>query len=438
MKTICLYFQIHQPFRLKRYRFSNIGYDHYYYDDFANEDIMQRIAERSFVPANRLMLDMINETKGKFKVAFSISGTALEQLEVYSPEVIDGFKELAKTGCVEFLAETYSHSLASLADPVEFELQVKAHAKKIEALFGLKPKVFRNTELIYSDEIASIVDKMGFRGAITEGAKHILGWKSPNYLYQSASNPKLRILLRNSKFSNDISYRFAEYGWKEYPLTADKFMSWVAQTPENEQLINLFMNYEVLGNLHNQSTGIFDFFRALPAFASEKQITFSTPSDVLNTLKPVDSISVLHPISWSGEESDTTAWLGNILQEECLRELYKISERVRMTESRRIKQDWSYLQTSDHFFYMSTKILGDGPSPFSPYPSPYEAFNNFMNILSDFTERVFAEFPSSIENEELNGLLKTIHNQAGEIEKLQEDLKKLRARKTKAQETGTN
>lgn len=435
MKTICLYFQIHQPFRLKRYRFFNIGYDHYYYDDFANEDIMQRIAERSFVPANRMMLELLQQYKGKFKVAFSISGTALEQLEIYSPEVIDGFKELAKTGGVEFLAETYSHSLASLIDPVEFEIQVKAHSRKIENLFGQKPKVFRNTELIYSDEIADIVDKMGFRGVITEGAKHILGWKSPNYLYQSITNPRVKLLLRNSKFSNDISYRFANYNWNEYPLTADKFINWLGATPDNEQLINLFMNYEVLGNLHNKSTGIFEFFKALPVVAMQRGISFSTPSDVLNTLKPVDSISVTEPISWSGEESDLTAWQGNIMQEECLQELYKISERVRMTESRRIKQDWSYLQTSDHFFYMSTKILGDGPSPFSPYPSPYEAFNNYMNILSDFIERVEAEYPSTIENEELNGLLKTIHSQGEEIDELKEEMKKLRARKTKKEET---
>lgn len=435
MKTICFYFQIHQPFRLKRYRFFNIGYDHYYYDDFANEDIMQRIAERSFVPANRMMLELLQQYKGKFKVAFSISGTALEQLEIYSPEVIDGFKELAKTGGVEFLAETYSHSLASLIDPVEFEIQVKAHSRKIENLFGQKPKVFRNTELIYSDEIADIVDKMGFRGVITEGAKHILGWKSPNYLYQSITNPRVKLLLRNSKFSNDISYRFANYNWNEYPLTADKFINWLGATPDNEQLINLFMNYEVLGNLHNKSTGIFEFFKALPVVAMQRGISFSTPSDVLNTLKPVDSISVTEPISWSGEESDLTAWQGNIMQEECLQELYKISERVRMTESRRIKQDWSYLQTSDHFFYMSTKILGDGPSPFSPYPSPYEAFNNYMNILSDFIERVEAEYPSTIENEELNGLLKTIHSQGEEIDELKEEMKKLRARKTKKEET---
>ncbi len=431
MKTICLYFQIHQPFRLKNYRFFNIGYDHYYYDDFANEDIMQRVAERSFVPANRLMLDLINEHKGKFKVAFSISGVALEQLEMYSPEVIDGFKELAKTGCVEFLAETYSHSLASLTDAAEFERQVKEHSRKIENLFGVTPKVFRNTELIYSDEIATYVDKMGFRGMLTEGAKHILGWKSPNFLYHSVSSPKVKLLLRNARFSNDISYRFANYNWNEYPLTADKFIGWVASTPEGEQLINLFMNYEVLGNLHNRSTGIFEFFKALPACAAQRGIGFNTPTEVINTLKPVAALSVGEPISWAGEEGDLTTWMGNTLQEESLKELYKISERVRMTQSNRIKQDWAYLQTSDHFFYMNTKMLGDGPSPFSPYASPYDAFNNYMNILSDFTERVEAEFPSTIENEELNSLLKTIHNQDEEIERLNAELKKLRARKKK-------
>lgn len=434
MKTVCLYFQIHQPFRLKRYRFFNIGADHYYYDDFANESIMQRIAQRAFVPANRLMLDLINRHQGKFKVAFSISGTALEQLEIYAPEVISGFKELVKTGCVEFLAETYSHSLSSLADTAEFEMQVRAHSRKIENVFGLKPKVFCNTELIYSDDIAEVVEKMGFRGVLTEGAKHILGWKSPNYLYQSASNPRVKLLLRNARFSGDIADRFTNYGWNQYPLTAEKFAGWISDTSENEQVINLYMNYEVLGNLHDRSTGIFDFFRALPSYILDKGITFSNPSDLISSLKPVDTISVNEAISGAGEESDLTAWLGNTLQQECLRELYKLSERVRMSNSRRIKQDWMYLQTSDHFFYMSTKILGNGPSPFSPYPSPYDAFNNYMNIISDFNERVEAEYPQSVDNEELNSLLQTIHAQAEEIDELKAEIKKIRARKNKKEE----
>lgn len=421
MKNICFYFQIHQPHRLKRYRFFNIGGDHYYYDDFANEDFIQQVAEISFIPANRLMLDMIREYEGKFKVAYSISGVALDQMEVYAPEVIDSFKELADTGCVEFLSETHGHSLASLIDPEGFKAQIKMHDDKIEALFGQRPKVFRNTELIYSDDIASLVYDMGFKGIITEGAKRTLGWKSPNYLYQSAEQPKLKLLLRNSRFSEDIAARFSNYNWNEYPLTADKFINWIAATPKEEQVINLFMNYEVLGNFQKKSSGIFEFMKVLPRFASEKNIGFATPSEILNLLKPVDSISSMHPISWIGEEKDISPWLGNTLQQEAFKKLYDISERVSLSQIRRLQQDWIYLQSSDHFYYMGTKT----ELPFSPYSSPYEAFNTYMNVLSDFKERVDSEFPSSIETEELNALLTTIHNQADEIERLEEKLKKV-------------
>ncbi|MDR2950992.1 MAG: polysaccharide deacetylase family protein [Prevotella sp.] len=421
MKNICFYFQIHQPHRLKRYRFFNIGGDHYYYDDFANEDFMQQVAEVSYVPANRLMLDMIREYNGKFKVAFSISGVALDQMEIYAPEVIDGFKELADTGCVEFLAETQGHSLASLVDPEEFKKQVKEHSDKIESLFGQRPKTFRNTELIYSDEIAHLIYEMGFSGVLTEGAKRTLGWKSPNYLYQAAEQPKLKLLLRNAKFSDDIATRFSNYDWNEYPLTADKFINWIAATPKEEQVINLFMNYEALGNFQKKSSGIFDFMRVLPRFAAEQNIGFATPSEIFKTMKPIDSISSMHPISWVGEEKDVSAWLGNTLQQDAFNKLYEISERVSLSQSRRILQDWTYLQSSDHFYYMGTK----NALPFSPYSSPYDAFNTYMNVLSDFKERVESEFPSSIENEELNALLTTIHNQATEIEKLEEKLKQL-------------
>ncbi|MDH6307562.1 alpha-amylase [Dysgonomonas sp. PFB1-18] len=421
MKNICFYFQIHQPHRLKRYRFFNIGGDHYYYDDFANEDFIQQVAEVSFVPANRVILDMIKEYKGKFKAAFSISGVALDQLEIYAPEVIDGFRELADTGCVEFLAETQGHSLASLIDPEGFKKQVKDHSDKIESLFGQKPKVFRNTELIFSDEIAELVHEMGFIGMLTPGAKRTLGWKSPNYVYQSAAQPKLKLLMRNPKFSDDIATRFSNYNWSEYPLTADKFINWIAATPKEEQAINLFMNYEALGNFQKRSSGIFDFLKALPRFAAEKNIGFATPSEVLNTLKPVGSISSMHPISWVGEERDVSPWLGNTLQQEAFHKLYEIAERVNLSQSRRLIQDWIYLQSSDHFYYMGTK----NDLPFSPFPSPYEAFNTYMNVLSDFKERVEAEFPSSIETEELNALLTTIHNQADEIDRLEETIKKL-------------
>lgn len=425
MKNICFYFQIHQPHRLKRYRFFNIGGDHYYYDDFANEDFIQRVAEVSFVPANRLMLEMIKENQGRFKVTFSISGVALDQLEIYAPEVIDGFKELADTGCVEFLSETQGHSLASLIDPEGFKKQVKEHDDKIESLFGQRPKVFRNTELIFSDDIATLVHEMGFNGMLTPGAKRTLGWKSPNYVYQSAVEPKLKLLMRNPKFSDDIGNKFSNYNWNEYPLTADKFINWIAATPKEEQVINLFMNYEVLGNFQKKSSGIFDFLKALPRFAAEKNIGFATPSEIFNLLKPVDTISSMHPISWVGEERDISPWLGNTLQQEAFNKLYEIAERVSLSQTRRIVQDWIYLQSSDHFYYMGTK----NELPFSPYSSPYEAFNTYMNVLSDFKERVEAEFPSSIETEELNSLLITIHNQADEIDRLNEKIEDLEKEK---------
>ncbi len=427
MKTICFYFQIHQPFRLKRYRFFDIGADHYYYDDFANEEMIRGLAERSYLPANNLMLEMIKEHGDKFRVAFSISGVALEQMEIYVPEVIDGFRELAKTGCVEFLSETYDHSLVSLEDqPEEFKKQVKAHSDKIELLFGQKPKVFRNTELIYSDDIASLVYAMGYKTMLTEGAKHVLGWKSPNYLYASAVEPKLKLLTRNMKFSDDISFRFSNYNWSEYPLVADKFVNWIANTPQEEQLVNVFMNYEVLGSWQTAETGIFEFFRYIPRLALKRDIGFSTPGEVAKMLKPAGLLSVPYPCSWSGEEKDTSPWLGNVLQKEAISKLYGIAEKVHMVRERRILQDWNYLQAGDHFNYMSTKSF-PGPSVYSPYENAYDAFNNYMNVLSDFIDRVNGQFPEGVEVEELNALMTTILNQDKEIKELK---KKLKGKKT--------
>ena len=422
MKTICFYFQIHQPFRLRRYRFFDIGNNHYYYDDFQNEEIFHRISEKCYLPANRAIMEMIRKSGGKFKVAFSISGTALEQMEIYAPEVIDSFRELAGLGCVEFLAETYAHSLASIGDPEEFKAQVRMHTEKVKALFGVEPKVFRNTELIYSDDICELVYELGFEGMLTEGAKHVLGWKSPNYVYASAIRPQLKLLLKNDRFSEDLSIRFDDHSWKEYPLTADKYISAISATAEGEKIINAFMNYEVLGSMHAADTGIFDFFKALPQYAERNDITFSLPSEIFAQTRPVDSISVPYPMSWVDEEKDCSSWLGNVLQQEAFRKLNEISERVRLCENRRIKQDWIYLQSSDHLYYMSTKHY----NLFSPYDNPYDAFNNYMNVLSDFILRVEAQFPSSIENEELNSLLTTIQNQGDEITRLKKELEAAR------------
>lgn len=427
MKAICFYFQIHQPFRLKRYRFFDIGNDHYYYDDFANDDIITRIAQRSYIPAAESLLRMIEATGGKFKCAISVTGTALEQFEQYVP-FIDLLKKLAETGCVEFLAETYAHSLSSLADPEEFANQVRVHDEKIKELFGQTPKVLRNTELIYSDELAPQILAMGYKGVITEGAKHILGWKSPNYVYSAASAPKLKILLKNDKFSDDISDRFSNTAWDEYPLTADKYINWIADTPAEEQIINLFMNLEVFGDFQPRETGIFQFLEALPRFAEERGVEFWTPSTAVAKLKPVAELSVLHPISWADEARDTTAWLGNKLQNEAFSKLYSVSERVRLCEDRRLKQDWYYLQASDHFFYMSTKNMHDGSvhSQFSPYDTPFEAFTNYMNVLADFIVRVEEQYPMSIDNEELSSLLTTIRNQEREIEVLNKEAESMR------------
>ena len=427
MKAICFYFQIHQPFRLKRYRFFDIGNDHYYYDDFANDDILTRIAQRSYIPAAETLLHLLEQYPG-FRCAFSISGVALEQLEQYVPEFIDIMKKLIATGRVEILGETYAHSLSSLIDPDEFANQVRVHDEKIQSLFGVKPKVLRNTELIYCDEMAPQIAALGYKGVITEGAKHILGWKSPDYVYCAASAPKLKILLRNAKLSDDISRRFSNTEWEEYPLTADRYMDWIASTPAEEQIINLFMNLETFGEFHPRESGIFQFLEAIPYFARERGVEFLTPTEAVSKLKPVGELSVMHPISWADEARDTSAWLGNKLQNEAFQKLYSVAERVRLCEDRRLKQDWYYLQGADHLYYMSTKHFADGAahSTFSPYETPFQAFTNYMNVLSDFIVRVEEQYPLSIENEELNSLLTTIRNQAREIETLNKEVASMR------------
>jgi len=302
MKTICLYFQVHQPFRFRRYRFFDIGVSNYYYDDYANESILRKVADRCYIPANNLLLELIKEYGANFRVAFSISGIALDQFELYAPHVLESFKKLAKTGSVEFLAETYTHSLTALRDIEEFKEQVKQHSQRIEELFGQKPLAFRNTELVYSDGIGAAVAELGFKAMLTEGAKHILGWKSPNYLYYNAVNPKLKILLRNFKLSDDISFRFSNSSWNEWPLTAEKYVSWLNNIDKKEQVVNLFMDYETFGEHQWAHTGIFDFLRALPKVVfAESKFTFSTPTEVAEKLEPVAAINVPSPISWADE-----------------------------------------------------------------------------------------------------------------------------------------
>lgn len=414
--------------RLKRYTFFDIGNEHYYYDDFLNDDIITRIAHNSYIPAARTLRKMIEDSKGKFRCSIAISGIAIEQFEQYVPEFIEELQALAKTGKCEFVAVPYANSLASLVDADEFELQVKVHCQKLQQLFGVTPKVLRNTELIYSDEMAPHIYEMGFKGVMTDGAKHILGWKSPNYVYSAASAPKLKMLLRNNKLSEDIAVRFSDTNWAAYPLTADKYIDWVAATPAEEQIINLWMNLETFGGLQPASTGILQFLEALPRFAQEKGIEFWTPSEVISKVKPVGELVVMHPISAVDEARDVSAWLGNKLQNEAFNKLYSVAERVRLCDDRRLKQDYWYLQGADNLYYMSTKHFADGAahSMFSPYETPFQAFTNYMNVLADYIVRVEEQYPLSIENEELNSLVMTIRNQNREIETLNKELETLR------------
>ncbi|MBE6275209.1 MAG: alpha-amylase [Bacteroides sp.] len=438
MKTICLYFEIHNIINLKRYRCFDIGRDHYYYDDYENERTINDVAERSYIPALGTLIEMAKTNNGAFKVALSVSGVALEQLETYAPRVIELLHELNETGCVEFLCEPYSHGLSSLANEECFRDDVERMRTKVQQMFGKAPKVFRNSSLIYSNEIGSIIADMGFKGILTEGAKHVLGWKSAHYVYHCAYNQNLKVLLRDFKLSDDISLRFNNSEWNEYPLFADKYIGWIADMPEEEQVINIFMELSALGIAQPLSSNILEFLKALPACAKEKGITFSTPTEIITKLKSVDAVDVPYPMSWTDEERDISSFLGNILQREAFDKLYSVAERVHLCQDRRIKQDWDYLQASNNFRFMTTKHTGLFIER-GIYDSAFDAFTNYMNIVGDFIARVDSLYPADMDNEELNSLLTTIKNQGEEIaaltkelEKAQKQLAKLEPKEKKA------
>ena len=385
MKTVCFYFQVHQPWRLKTYRFFNIGKDHNYLDDLTNRAIMQKIARECYLPMNALFLRLIKESKGAFRCSFSLTGTVVEQFKAYAPEVLDSFRALVDTGCVELLGETYSHSLASLSSKDDFKAQVKSHLAMLKSEFGVKPKAFRNTELIYSDEIGAMVGEMGFKTMLAEGAKHVLGWKSPDYVYAGAGDQSLRLLLRNYKLSDDIAFRFSNQSWSEFPLTAEKFAEWLSK--ENGEVVNLFMDYETFGEHQKATTGIFDFMKYLPkAVLKRGDLEFATVSECAAKHQPVAVLHCPHVMSWADEERDVTAWLGNDLQNEAFGKLYAMKDKVKALHNKDFDYVWNFMQTSDHFYYMATKWLSDGDvhSYFNPYGSSYEAFINYMNVLSDF------------------------------------------------------
>ena len=424
MKTVCLYFEIHQNIHLKRYRFFDIGTDHYYYDDYENARSITETAERSYVPAIEALLEMADAHPGYFKCAISLSGCAIEQLENHAPQVIELLQQLNEKGCVEFLAEPYSHGFSSLKNPETFRDEVQRLCAKVKALFGKEPTIFRNSALIYSDEIGELVASMGFKGMLAEGAKHVLGWKSPHFVYHCNRNPKLKLLLRDYSLSEDISFRFNDSSWSEYPLFADTYANWIGNLPEEEQVVNIFMELCALGIFQPLSSNILEFMKALPAQFKERGIIFSTPSEICSKMKSAGELTVTYPTSWVDEERDLSPWLGNVMQREAIDKLYSIADRVRICRDRRLMQDFDYLQASNNLRFMSTKPNSYGGYR-GIYDSPYDAFTNYMNILGDFITRVNDRYPLDIDNEELNSLLTTIKNQGDELELKEKEISKL-------------
>ena len=440
MKTICLYFEIHQITHLKRYRFFDIGTDHYYYDDYENERTINDIVERSYMPALETLDQMLRDHNGAFKVAFSLSGVGIEQLEMHAPKVLEKLQHMAETGCVEFLAEPYSHGLSSLANEECFAADIKKQMAKVKEYFNQVPKVLRNSGLIYSDDIGMQAAQLGFKGMLTEGAKHVLGWKSPHYLYHCALNPNLKLMLRDVKMSDDISLRFNNSDWEGYPLFADSFIQRIADCPEEEQFYGIFMNLSAIGVAQPLSSNILEFIKALPLCAKQKGITFSTPTEVCTKLKSVSQLDVPDTLSWMDEERDVSCWLGNPMQREAFNKLYSVADRVRIANDPRINQDWDYLQATNNFYFMTTKPSGVGVDR-GIYSSAFDAFTNYMNILGDFISRVQNLYPESIDNDELESLLTTIRNQGDEIiikdkeiSRLQAKLEKIEAASDKLRE----
>lgn len=398
MPSVCFYFQAHQPRRVKRYRVFDIGEDPHYFNDESdqktnNRKIIKKVSEKCYLPANRLLLELL-EKHPEFKVTFSLSGIFLEQLEEYAPEVLDSFRALIQTGQVELLNETYYHSLAYLYSPIEFRRQVRLHRKKLLELFDYAPEAFRHTELIYNNALAEEVKDLGFRTILAEGADHILGWRSPNFVYQPVGTPGLRLLLKNYKLSDDVAFRFSSRDWSEWPLTAPKFGQWLSAlngSAGGAQVVNLFMDYETLGEHQWASTGIFDFLRALPdEILKHPDNDFVTVSEASARYAPVGEIDAPNFYSWADTERDLSAWLSNDLQQEAARRLYELEKAVLKTRRSSLIESWRRLGTSDHLYYMCTKWWNDGDvhKYFSPYESPYEAFISFMNVLQDLELRL--------------------------------------------------
>jgi len=398
MASVCFYFQVHQPWRLRHY--TVFDRDDRYFDDFKNSFVCKKVANKCYLPANRLLLQLIRHFEGRFRIAFSITGTLLEQLELYAPEVLSTFDALAETGCVEFLAETYYHSLSSLYSREEFLEQVNMHRETIQAFFGQYPRVFRNTELVYNDDLAALVESIGdFDAILAEGADHILGYRSPDFVYLPKACSKLKLLLKNYSLSDDIAFRFSNTHWAEWPLTAEKFANWISRVNGNGNVVNLFMDYETFGEHQWKDTGIFDFLRHLPSqILKHPDNDFKTPSEVVRSYDAVGTIEVPNLTSWADTERDLSAWLGNAMQSNAIHELYRLEPEVKSTTDETVLTDWRRLQTSDHFYYMCTKYFADGDvhKYFNPYGSPYDSYINFMNVLDNLRDRCVGETKTPI------------------------------------------
>jgi alpha-amylase len=392
MVSVCFYFQVHQPFRLRKdYSFFDIGANHFYEDEDANREICNKVSSKCYIPANNMMLDLIREYGSDFRISYSISGIALEQFKKYNPEVLDLFRQLNDTGCVEFINETYYHSLSFIFSRREFRKQVVKHRKAIEEIFGRTPATFRNTELIYNNDLAEVIQDMGYRTLLAEGANRILGWRTPNFVYQPVKAFKLKLLLKNYRLSDDIAFRFSNKGWAEWPLTAEKYVTWLHSIAGNGDTVNLFMDYETFGEHQWEDTGIFNFFRELPRrVLAHPDFRFQTPSEVTAAHDPMAKIDSPHFISWADIERDTSAWLGNPLQDSAIEYLYQLEDDVYGTGDEDLIEVWRRLQTSDHYYYMCTKWFSDGDvhKYFNPYESPYQAYIAYMNILNDLNEQI--------------------------------------------------
>ena len=395
MASVCFYFQVHQPWRVKRFRIFDIGHGGRYFDDHSktnlnNEKIFRKVAEKSYLPANEVMLSLLT-THPEFRISYSLSGVLMEQMESFGPDVLDSFQRLVDTGRAELLSETYYHSLSFLYSREEFAEQVKLHRDKVRSLFGVTPKVFRNTELIFNNDLAQAVAELGYSAVLAEGADHVLGWRSPNFLYTSKGAGGIKLLLKNYKLSDDIAFRFGERSWKEFPLTAPKFAQWVNAINGNGNVVNLFMDYETFGEHQWEDTGIFKFMESLPReILKHPDNDFVTVSEAAERYAPVAELDIPHYVSWADTERDLSAWLSNEIQHDAISKLYALEGEVKGSGNRRLVEDWRRLTTSDHFYYMCTKWWNDGDvhKYFNPYESPYDAFISYMNVLEDLKLRL--------------------------------------------------